>query len=38
MAPKSNRGEDTLKFEKLMLLILALCLLTAVGLQVFRIF
>jgi hypothetical protein len=38
MAPKSTTSEDTLKFEKVMLLLLALCLVVLVGLQVFRFF
>jgi hypothetical protein len=38
MAPESSKSEDTLKFEKLMLLILALCLLAALSVQVFRFF
>jgi hypothetical protein len=38
MAPESSKSEDTLKFEKLMLLMLALCLLAMLGLQIFRFF
>jgi hypothetical protein len=38
MASKSRKREDTLRFEKMMLVILALCLLALVGLQVFRFF
>ncbi len=38
MASNSTRSADTLRFEKLTLLILALCLLAVVGLLVFRVF
>ncbi len=38
MAPESSKSEDTLRFEKLMLLILGLCLLAVLGMQVFRFF
>ncbi len=38
MAPESTRKEGTLRFEKLTLLILALCLLALVGQQIFRFF
>jgi hypothetical protein len=38
MARESTKRADTLRFEKLMLLILALCLLAVVGMQVFRFF
>jgi hypothetical protein len=38
MATKSTKGEDTLRFEKLLLLLLALCLVALVGPQVVRFF
>jgi hypothetical protein len=38
MASESTRRADTLRFEKLMLLALALCLLAVMGVQVFRFF
>jgi hypothetical protein len=38
MAPESTTSKDTLRFEKLTLLFLALCLVALVGLQVFRFF
>jgi hypothetical protein len=38
MASKATRREDTLRFEKLTLFILALCLFALVGLHVFRLF
>ncbi len=38
MEPESTKSEDTLRFEKLMLVILALCLVALVGMQVFRFF
>lgn len=38
MASQSKKSADTLKFEKLILLILALCLAALVGVQVFRFF
>ena len=38
MAAEPTAHEDSLKFEKLTLLILVLCLVVLVGVQVFRIF
>jgi hypothetical protein len=38
MARESTKRADTLRFEKMMLLIMALCLLAVAGIQVFRFF
>jgi hypothetical protein len=38
MAPESTKHADSLRFEKLMLLVLAVCLVALVGVQVFRFF
>jgi hypothetical protein len=38
MTLKPTTGKDTLRFEKVLLLILGLCLVALVGIQVFRLF
>jgi hypothetical protein len=38
MAPEPTKRADNLRFEKLMLLVLAVCLVALVGVQVFRFF
>jgi hypothetical protein len=38
MELKPTTGKDTLRFEKVMLLILGLCLVVLLGMQVFRFF
>jgi hypothetical protein len=38
MAPEPTKRADNLHFEKLMLLVLAVCLVALVGVQVFRFF